>query len=563
MTELNNEYFQNNSTITELKEINTNQELTITNLNEIKQPEQAPSEEVEQTLNFKKMLLTLKNYIKFFFIFFKEVFLYYVLICASVTNFSILNIPYTLLAISLIFFIFNTDNSILKIKNFLVLIFLILTVFNLVIKITFIGIYFNHNEDKNNLFNNLGLACLVDKQPLSFVNCFLGDIIAMVTLVLMRVFRIKGDDNTLFKQITKFNYDLFSNFLFFSVSICTLIKTSVNISFASMLFALIIHIGLILWSLNLSKKYQKDVYIILMLLLVLHILGTHVLNIYLIRIDYKDYYIIQYFGVLEMKVEANFLVDYFLSVLVCILCTIAFKLNSAYKPKAIKSGIKYSKTVKMNFWYKMRLFILDYIFSPYFSLHLCRLAIIYLIYSFINFPIVCLIIWLFYSFLTIDINRMRIITYILGWPVLIYLYNSFMISNIPNLIDNIDKSLNLYGIQVFKERVNFKFITLQLTIFLFAIFSKILTRAKKYQSKNQSNKEFLLAHEESFDASHKSVSFRDLLAKLVVKNFDKISLVFMYLIAIQEVNILHTCKIYLIFSLNGDIFSSVNHAKMD
>jgi hypothetical protein len=57
---------------------------------------------------------------------------------------------------------------------------------------------------------------------------------------------------------------------------------------------------------------------------------------------------------------------------------------------------------------------------------------------------------------------------------------------------------------------------------------------KNYDSSSVNNKDTM-------------VRFSDIVIKFFIKHIDKITLIFIYLIAIEKVNIIHFCKKYLIF----------------
>jgi hypothetical protein len=500
------------------------------------------------TFNYTYILLTLKVYIENFFFSFKDVFFCYILLCASMSNFSVINIPYTLIGLALVLILFNTSSPVSKAKSRLVYIHITIVVLNILIKVIFSIYYFNVNDgSKNVLFKSLGIKWLADKSIKNFVNSFLGDVVTLTVLILMVVFRERGDNGAvrrnIFENVSKINYGFFSNFFLHTTTICILIKTSVNISFESMFLSLLVHTGLILWTFNKSKSYHRDIYIVLMILLIMHIIATHVLNLYVIRTDYESYPYIQYLGVLKMQANVNYTIDYMISVLVCILCIIAVRLNMSYRPQPVSDHLVRVEAVipEKNLWYKIRYLVINYMFSPYFCLHVCRLAVTYMLYGMINFPMIGLLAWLFYSFLVLDIQKLRLVTYATIWPALIYMYNSYMFSNIPNIIE-VNKGLAIYCLEVFNGNTR-RFFELQITIFLFAIFCKILYLDKRKQSTNSSVNQHLLVEEDRSSFGN-SITLPKILLRLIVRNLDKISLIFMYLIVIQRVNMSHTCKYY-------------------
>jgi hypothetical protein len=478
---------------------------------------------------------------------FKELMFCFVLITACLTNLAILNIPYTLFGFLLMLTLLNASRSANSLKMVVVWIVMGLVCANLLFKIVMAILHYTHRAEEfvnlnKDLLVSLGVRFVLDSSVYNAVNTFAGDTVILTFLILMLVFKTRDTVEKPFEGISTMKFQFYSNFLLFAIIISILIKTSINISFSSILLSLIVHFGLLLWGFDKSTLYHKAMYFILLVLLIIHILITHILNLYYLNEFYDENPTIRWLGILKMNIEPLYVMDFLLSGLVCILCIFSIKLNQSFHPRGKVPNKRITSTTRKRYWVRIRDFIVSYIFSPYFSLHLCRLAIIFWIYTFRNYPTLALMLWFFYSCLIINSKRMWFITYLLAWPVLLYLYNTLMVYNIPGLIKP-NSHDSLYGFEVL-ENPNIQFLMIQLTIFLISIFSKTLNMNENLSESIydfQGNSEVLILNGQEKSPRTK-ISIVDLLVKLIITNIDKITLIFMYLIAIQRVNISHACK---------------------
>jgi hypothetical protein len=531
----------------------------------------------------------LKKEIKNFLSNFKEVLFCYTLLCASLLDLSILNLPYTIFGFILSFYLFDYKPSINNFKSIINWIFLSIVILNIVFKGVIAILFYTENaqdfmDNNTELLMSLGVRFMKNDTVANGLNTFFGDLIILIILILMRVFKSKDTDKSIFENISKMKFNFYSNFLLFSTIICVLVKTSINISFIGILFSCILYAGLIIWGCNRNLKTNKFFYMLILILMTMVVLVTHIVNIYYIRKTYQDNPAFKYLGILKMKIDPTYIIDYCLSVLVCILCIISVKLSSTYKltPENLKRTIS-RRTTKL--WMRIRDFIISYILSPYFILHFCRLAVLYLIYSYRNYPTIFLMFWFFYSCLIINAGKMKTVTYIIAWPALIYIVICFAVCNIPDfLYFKLEDS-----VYAFENLRNPKFEVgiVQITIFLFAILTKTLNKKQTQvvieekpkpafqevlleRKPSENNEEDADGNNTVNDINHKknsvdededsktvtnktikdeethvqeeSISILDLFFKLVLTNVDKITLVFMYLIAIQKVNIAHASK---------------------
>lgn len=155
------------------------------------------------------------------------------------------------------------------------------------------------------------------------------------------------------------------------------------------------------------------------------------------------------------------------------------------------------------------------------------------------------------TFLIIKVEKIILwLNFIFIWPCLITVYNLLIIANVDKLILNdIDeteaKKFSFLGLQKLTTNKTLYFYLIHLTIIIFSIYSKILT---KYFSNTQYKIEIIkksntnLAENLLINKTNEEFKFKDLIIKLFVVNIDKITVIFMYLVAIKEVNLIHFSK---------------------
>jgi hypothetical protein len=550
-----------------------------------------------------------------FFRNFKDIFLMVVLLGANLLNFSILNIPFTLCGIIFIFLILNHTIKASKVKFIISIILLLYTSLVIIFKLLIVIFdYYNIsplNEiiaDNEILLLDLGLRYLEDIH--SFVetfNTFFGDILILFAIIVWLIIRYstgrtKDSDNVdvdvdirlnIDKTISGSEFKKFANLCLCFISLSILSITCVNFSLISIFYSLVIHLGLFLWSLkkdHASLKYQKFIYYIMSFLLIVNLLLTHIFNIYELRKIYmvgsSSIKVIRWLGIKKMKYTYDYFLNLILTVLANCLCIIAIKLLKRYSITNDNDDINDNK-IKVNMksfledkkdyneggedikpevnksstWQKIKQVIVSYIFSPFFILHFCRLATIYWVYRYNNFPAIGLLIWLFYSFLIIKSESMKYITFIIAWPCLWYSYNTFMISNITDFIDiPAEGNDKIIWSQYCLENLNspfLDFLIIQITIVIFSIFTRTNMKNRvtlsymERKSKGDLGENLLFIqngeyiNENKIHEVHSEITFRELIVKLLITNIDKITVVVMYFLAIQKVNITHFSKIYI------------------
>ena len=243
--------------------------------------------------------------IKIFFYYLIEYLICIILILSSMFNFSFINVVYTLIGQYFTITIFNKKEVTLKIKKFLIHLVTLVNSLSILFKLVIlIIIKINPNigfvKENKNLLLDLGLLYL-DTELNTFnryFNCFSGD--GMITIgVVMFYFtynikmEIDNDDKTkLYKIVYKIFY--FLSVITMSLSMCYFQ------SFLSFLFALTTFIGMIVWSFNKSHMFYRILSIPLIIVINMHILLCHFLNIYDLYLDVlMDNHILRYIGISE------------------------------------------------------------------------------------------------------------------------------------------------------------------------------------------------------------------------------------------------------------------------
>ena len=108
----------------------------------------------------------------------KEFLFITLLVGSNLTNFSILNLPYTVLGLIIMLFTLSTHSCIIKTKKLLVRFLIIYDILVLIFKFIFLAFYYTNYADnftRNNkiLLINLGLKFLQSNDVPKFINTFL------------------------------------------------------------------------------------------------------------------------------------------------------------------------------------------------------------------------------------------------------------------------------------------------------------------------------------------------------------------------------------------------------
>ena len=237
--------------------------------------------------------------------------------------------------------------------------------------------------------------------------------------------------------------------------------------------------------------------------------------------------------------------------------------------------------------------IKDYFFSPSFILHTCRISAILWLYFYQNFYSIGVIIWLFFSFLFIKIKSNRFVTIIFLSPMVIICLFCYHFSNIDGLCKDIEGDIiySRFGLKKFEHKI-IEYILCNVFYFLvnlftYTIFIRIEKQAlrdkkKKEKTKNQLQKEeididkleisnninniidnsnnqneeldlSLLPNEneikkeepvielnnKEINELYKNLNLFNIILKAIFSNIDKITLIAMYFLAVQSINIIH------------------------
>ena len=157
------------------------------------------------------------------------------------------------------------------------------------------------------------------------------------------------------------------------------------------------------------------------------------------------------------------------------------KLSNERLNKAIQNSLNQENEVELeesskNGFMKVIEIIKDYLFSPNFILHICRISAILWLFSYQNFYSIGIIIWLLFSFLFIHIKSNKFFTIVFLSPMIIICLFCYHFSNIDGFIDDTDENSfkSRFGIAKFKNKYIeyilcniFYFLT---TLFIYALF---------------------------------------------------------------------------------------------
>ena len=239
-------------------------------------------------------------------------------------------------------------------------------------------------------------------------------------------------------------------------------------------------------------------------------------------------------------------------------------------------------------WYQEFLeYIKNYSLNPSFILFICRISAVYWLYLYQNFYSIGIIIWLFFSFLYKHIKSNRFVTITFLSPMVIICLFCYHFSNIDGFCENLEDKLiySRFGINKFKHKnVEYIFCNIfyfLINLFTYIIFIRIDKKEKQKKLKlekeikneieninlDQTDKNIIgeinkneqsnigLFHEEKdknilaeklneledkdIDELYKKLTINNIILKGLFSNIDKITLIAMYFLAVDSINIFH------------------------
>ena len=540
-----------------------------------------------------------KNRVKHIIYTIKDYALMFILLIVSIPNYSILSLFYLLCGLLYIFLIQTRTPLSKRIKLILEIILTVYALACLIFKAVICSKY-KDLQTENELYVQLGVVYLLNQKFLIALITFISDIAVIVISVIALIISLMTKNVTHVVTlkgipVTERKIMFLASWMIWVVYLATVGFGSFNVSICSLVAVICAHISLFIWSITKSTHVITVMkichfFIIISSALVLVLNALYNINYPILT---KIPEIIEQLGVMQLNNRNNFdLGDNVIHFCFCafsaasiILASTAFKivkLSNIQQPNALKNEKDMSKlkiTLKQaSNSFCMNLFrkIAQYFKSPYFILHFCRVSIIVWLYLYRMYISCLLLIWLFASFLVLKVQTLKYFNYVLLWPSLFYTCYVFHFANIKEMYhDSTNKSISvkygLWGIKLFKyQYVEYPFI--HLVIMLCFLYNKAMisnseqlneikkdivdkkdetlllddtNKEQKKEGDDVDNKKVpLLEKDESNDkenAPHKDKEIRliDLIMKFCLIHIDKITLVCMYLIAMNMVNLTH------------------------
>ena len=540
---------------------------------------------VERKNKAKHIVYTIKDYTFMF-----------ILLIVSVPNYSILSLFYLLCGLLYIFLIQTSTPLSKRIKLTLEIILTVYALACIVFKAVICSKY-KEFQTENDIYVQLGVTYLTNQKFLFALITFISDIVVLVISILAMIISLMTKNITHLSKdvaVTEKKTMFYATWMIWVVYLATVGFGTFNVSICSLHAVVYAHITLFTWSVIKSTIVIGIIMKICHFFIILASALVLVLNA-LYNTNYpttkKLPKLMQQFGVAQLNNRGNFdfgnNVVHFcfcaFSAASIILASTAFKivrLSNIQHPSTLqneKDNNKHkvhNKQVNNSFCKNLFITIAQYLKSPYFILHFCRIGIIVWLYLYRMYISCLLLIWLFASFLVLKVQTLKYFNYVLLWPSLFYTCYVFHFANIKEMyqestIESISVKYSLWGMKLFKyQYVEYPFIHLVVMLcFLYnkamILNSEQLSKTKKdisdkkderllfddvdkdqmKDSDDVDNKKVLLIDKDEQDnvPKHKDNEIRlvDLIMKFCLIHIDKITLVCMYLIAMNMVNLTH------------------------
>ena len=586
----------------------------------------------------------------------------FILLLSSGFNFGWLYFPFLLLSFISYFLLFKSTKFTKRLKK-------IVEVISLVYGLALLGlkIYLVVEERKDliDIFVNLGKSLVggeFEKTTLNIVRIFLGEsLVIIISIISLIISYICTDFNTS-EQIQK-NRNMKEEDFYWLMDKCIYFAYFMIVGFAifnrsilTLCYILPMNILLFFLSMNSSKKLLFYIYKFLSIIMIFAITAQITLiNIFNVKsisesFDYQNitkgnhscfYNFYTQIGINQAENcrfignEGNqdnvdiesILIQYFAYFFaIGSLLSLIFsykKLSKERLNKAIQNSLNKEDEVELeeqnkNGCIKILEIIKNYLFSPNFILHICRISAILWLYSYQNFYSIGIIIWLFFSFLFVHIKSNKFFTIVFLAPMVIVCLFCYHFSNIDGFFneDNKDSFKSRFGLAKFENKYIeyilcniFYFLT---TLFIYALFIreerkeqeklkeiKKIENSKKLENElynnnnenninnenienneNKDNKENkdnidnninynydfnlnnqdgiaigLLPNENSYindlenvklelndkeiDELYNNLTLSNIVLKTLFSNIDKITLLFLYILTVNSINIIH------------------------
>ena len=253
--------------------------------------------------------------------------------------------------------------------------------------------------------------------------------------------------------------------------------------------------------------------------------------------------------------------------------------------------------IYLNFWQKLLRNIKKIIYNSSFILHICRISAILWLYYYQNFYSIGVIIWLLFSFLYLRVTSNKIVTIVFLAPMVFVCLFCYHLANIDGFIENKDnqKIYRNFALGKFSHK-NVEYILCNIfffliTFFIYTIFRKTIKKEAKKEikedkkdkmktgliqkkeeeneekeekeeniiktddkededdldqfiKKSKETEEFLKdeekeVKEEEIEELYNNLTLMNIIKKAIASNIDKITLIFLYFLAVNSINIVH------------------------
>ena len=251
---------------------------------------------------------------------------------------------------------------------------------------------------------------------------------------------------------------------------------------------------------------------------------------------------------------------------------------------------------ELSFIKKIFYYIKKYIYSSSFILHICRIAAVLWLFYYQNFYSIGVIIWLCFSFMYLRVSSNRIVTIVFLAPMVFVCLFCYHLANIDGFIENADntKIYRNFALGKFSHK-NVEYIMCNIfyfviTLFIRALYVTVTINEKKEEKKilsekdklkqniiikkkdtinnlniitneepNEEIKEDLIenefrkkseeldqlfnegeeAKEEEIKELYHDLTIANIIIKAIFSNIDKITLLVLYLIGVNSINVVH------------------------
>ena len=496
----------------------------------------------------------------------KDIILMSSLLLSSSLNFSILYIPLILIGITYIYFLFNNNNDIKKIKFKIEIFCLIYSILIMGIKVgMIISIVCGHfdSEEQIEQLNNFGIKYSKNNNHIFYgIITFIGEALLLIVSVyslFISVLYKEIDLENKYRQTTKEKIFTKLKFTFYMNYILLLFFAIYNRSYLTHLYLFLYQILLIIIILrnNFSVIFRIFIYIRIFFIsaLTLQLLLINILNIYYLQVKYlkkniipegaegadikKVYSIFTIIGINYSYYHSILAfiyewLSYFFCVSVIVLLSSMKLIVNDYKllfhHKKTMSELKdidehdidhgtskQKKKKKKNVLEKIKLFLIFFFTRPNSIAHLVRILSIFWIYYLRNFFSIGIFIYLFFSFLVNDIRQNKRLIIFLLIPTIIISFGCLHICNINGYFEDLDENEKemyiRYGLE--KDEDNRKYFSVGLYYLLIILFLNSFTddnSVTKVQIKLNKNNNRLLTENEIIDESFVSDNKEPLLS---------------------------------------------------